>query len=137
MASRSARLQSWKPSFDSAAEHQVVQAYLRRAKEMEARLQDVEGALERERELGRERIRQLRAQNADVGLIVSASRELAALPRDVASARERWTREMHENYERAKPLGGLPPHSQAYAGDPNGTPKSSANTNWPAATFWR
>ena len=108
---------------DSAAEHQVVQAYLRRAKEMEERLQDVEGALERERELGRERIRQLRAQNADVGLIVSASRELAALPRDVASARERWTREMHENYERAKPLGGLPPHSQAYAGDPNGTPE--------------
>lgn len=108
---------------DSAAEHQVVQAYLRRAKEMEARLQDVEGALERERELGRERIRQLRAQNADVGLIVSASRELAALPRDVASARERWTREMHENYERAKPLGGLPPHSQAYAGDPDGTPE--------------
>ncbi len=108
---------------DSAAEHQVVQAYLRRAKEMEARLQDVEGALERERELGRERIRQLRAQNADVGLIVSASRELAALPRDAASARERWTREMHENYERAKPLGGLPPHSQAYAGDPNGTPE--------------
>ena len=108
---------------DSAAEHQVVQAYLLRAKEMEARLQDVEGALERERELGRERIRQLRAQNADVGLIVSASRELAALPRDAASARERWTREMHENYERAKPLGGLPPHSQAYAGDPNGTPE--------------
>jgi len=108
---------------DSAAEHQVVQAYLRRAKEMEARLQDVEGALERERELGRERIRQLRAQNADVGLIVSASRELAALPRDAASARERWTREMHENYERAKPLGGLPPHSQAYAGDPDGTPE--------------
>ncbi len=30
---------------------------------------------------------------------------------------------MHENYERAKPLGGLPPHSQAYAGDPNGTPE--------------
>ena len=107
---------------DSAAEHQVVQAYLRRAKEMEARLQDVEGALERERELGRERIRQLRAQNADVGLIVSASRELVSLPRDAASARERWTREMRENYERARPLGGLPLHSQAFAGDPNGSP---------------
>ena len=73
---------------DSPAEHQVVQAYLRRAQEFEARLLDVESALENEREKARERIRALRNQNADVGLIVSASRELAALPRDAAAARE-------------------------------------------------
>ncbi|HTH10913.1 MAG TPA: VC_2705 family sodium/solute symporter, partial [Acidovorax sp.] len=108
---------------DSPAEHQVVQTYLRRAQDFEARLSDVEGALEREREKGRERIRALRAQNADVGLIVTASRELASLPRDVAAARERWTREMRENYERARPLGGLPQQSQAFVGDPRGTPQ--------------
>ena len=107
---------------DSPAEHQVVVAYLRRAQDFEARLQDVEGALERERQKARERVRALRDQNADVGLIVSASRELVSLPRDAASARERWTREMRENYERARPLGGLPLHSQAFAGDPNGSP---------------
>ena len=107
---------------DSPAEHQVVVAYLRRAQDFEARLQDVEGALERERAKARERVRALRDQNADVGLIVSASRELVSLPRDAASARERWTREMRENYERARPLGGLPLHSQAFAGDPNGSP---------------
>ena len=107
---------------DSPAEHQVVVAYLRRAQDFEARLQDVEGALEREREKARERVRALRDQNADVGLIVSASRELVSLPRDAASARERWTREMRENYERARPLGGRPLHSQAFAGDPNGSP---------------
>ena len=107
---------------DSPAEHQVVVAYLRRAQDFEARLQDVEGALERERQKARERVRALRDQNADVGLIVSASRELVSLPRDAASARERWTREMRENYERARPLGGLPRHSQAFAGDPNGSP---------------
>ena len=107
---------------DSPAEHQVVVAYLRRAQDFEARLQDVEGALEREREKARERVRALRDQHADVGLIVSASRELVSLPRDAASARERWTREMRENYERARPLGGLPLHSQAFAGDPNGSP---------------
>ncbi|MBW8461740.1 VC_2705 family sodium/solute symporter [Acidovorax sp.] len=108
---------------DSPAEHQVVQAYLQRAKDFEARLQNVEASLAHEREKGRERIRALRAQNADVGLIVAASRELAALPRDANAARERWTREMRENYERARPLGGLPPHSQAYVGDPDGTPE--------------
>ena len=108
---------------DSPAEHQVVQTYLQRARDYEARLQDVEGALARERDKGRERVRALRAQNADVGLIVAASRELAALPRDAQTARERWTREMRDNYERARPLGGLPRHSQAFAGDPNGTPE--------------
>jgi cation/acetate symporter len=108
---------------DSPAENQVVQIYRERALEFEERLKDVEAALEREREKGRERIRTLRAQNADVGLIVLASRDLAALPRDPAAARERWTREMQENYERARPLGGLPQHSQAFAGDPDGTPE--------------
>jgi cation/acetate symporter len=55
--------------------------------------------------------------------IVRASQALAALPRDAAQARERWTREMRESFERARPLGGLPPHSQAFAGNPEGTPQ--------------
>ncbi|MEP6790516.1 MAG: VC_2705 family sodium/solute symporter, partial [Ramlibacter sp.] len=62
-----------------------------------------------------------RAQGADSLQIVQANRALAALPRDAATARERWTRAMHESQERSKPLGGLPPHSQAFAGDPNGS----------------
>lgn len=108
---------------DSPAEVEVQQAYLRRAREYQARLGDVKAALEHERAAARERIHQLRSQNADVGLIVAASRELVNMPRDEASARERWTREMRENYDRARPLGGLPRHSQEYAGDPDGTPE--------------
>lgn len=108
---------------DSPAEHQVMQTYLQRARDLEERLKNVELALEREREKGLERIRALRAENADVGIIVAASRELSSLPRDADAARERWTRELRENYERARPLGGLPLHSQAYAGDPHGTPE--------------
>ena len=109
--------------YDAPAEHQVVAAYLRRASEYEARLNDVPAALARERDAARERIQRLRAQNADVGLIVAASRELVSMPRDEAAARERWTREMRENLERARALGGLPRHSQAFAGDPQGTPE--------------
>ena len=105
----------------SPAEKQVVQVYLSRGKDFEERLKDVDGSLQREREKARERIRMLRAENADVGLIFAANRELASLPRDSIQARERWSRDMRENYERAQPLGGLPLHSQAYAGDPNGT----------------
>lgn len=122
---------------DSPAEHQVVQAYLQRAKDFEARLQDVDAALEREREKGRERIRALRAQNADVGLIVSASRELAALPRDAAAARERWTREMRENYERARPWVGCRPTARPMPATPTAPPRSNATTSSRAVIFWR
>ena len=104
------------------AEKEVAAIYLKRAHEYEARLADIEGALQRERAAAQAQIRALKAQGADSALVVQASRELAALPRDVASARERWTRAMHESYERSRPLGGLPPHSQAFAGDPQGTP---------------
>ncbi|MGH6627790.1 MAG: VC_2705 family sodium/solute symporter, partial [Burkholderiaceae bacterium] len=106
----------------SPVEQQVNAEHLRRAREYAARLQDIDAALVRERAAAQERVRQLKAQRADIALVVAANRELAALPKDAASARERWTRAMNENFERAKPLGGLPPHTQAFAGNPDGTP---------------
>jgi cation/acetate symporter len=106
---------------DSPAERQVREVFAQRAKEYEARLKDIDSALRRERAAAQERVRVLKARDADSALIVAASRELAALPKDAASARELWTRAMAESHERAKPLGGLPPHSQAFAGDPQGT----------------
>ncbi|MDA8447595.1 VC_2705 family sodium/solute symporter [Paracidovorax valerianellae] len=118
IASMEARL------LEDPAERQVLAAYQARAKDLQARLQDVGAALEHEREAARQRIRQLRDQNADVGLIVAASRELATMPRDEEAARERWSREMRESDERARPLGGLPPHSQPYGGDPQGSPEA-------------
>src|SRR3954471_20715730 len=71
-------------------EREVAAIFASRAREYEARLQDIEGALQRERAAARERVRKLKAQNADSARIVQASRELAALPKDEASARERW-----------------------------------------------
>ena len=67
-------------------------------------------------------MRQLKEQGADSAQVVAANRALAALPRDVASAREQWTRARQESYERARPLGGMPRHSQPFAGDPEGSP---------------
>jgi cation/acetate symporter len=104
------------------AEQQVAAVFAQRAREYEARLQDIEGALERERQAAQERVRELKLQGADSALIVQANRQLAALPRDAQAAREQWTRAMHESHERAKPLGGLPRHAVPYAGDPEGTP---------------
>ena len=110
-----------KALIESPAEQKVQAEYKRRAAEYEARLADIDVALRRERALAQQRIRQLKAQNADSARIVAANRELAALPRDKASARELWTRAMNESHERAKPLSGLLPHGQAFAGDPEGT----------------
>ena len=104
------------------AEREVAAIFLKRAHEYEAKLRDIDGALLRDRTAAQANVRALKAQGADSALVAQASRELAALPRDSASARERWTRAMHESYERSRPLGGLPPHSQAFAGDPDGTP---------------
>ncbi|WP_235964972.1 VC_2705 family sodium/solute symporter [Caenimonas soli] len=112
-----------KTLMDSPAEKQVQAEYKRRAAEYQARLSDIEGSLQRERAAAQQRIRQLKAQNADSAHIVAANRELAALPRTETGARELWTRAMHESHERAKPLGGLLPHGQAFAGDPDGTPE--------------
>ena len=107
---------------DSPAEKQVQAEFQRRAREYAVWLQDVEGTLKRERAAKQERVRTLKSQNADMEQVIAATRELAALPKDVPTARERWTRAMQESEERSRPLGGLPPHSQAFAGDPDGTP---------------
>jgi cation/acetate symporter len=120
---------------DSPAERQVREVFAQRAKEYEARLKDIDTALRRERAAAQERVRALKARDADSALIVAASRELAALPRDAATARELWTRAMAESQERAKPLGGLPPHSQAFAGDPAGTPEAQKAFNTSRLNF--
>ncbi len=111
---------------DSPAEQEVRAIHRQRADEYAARLQDPAAALVRERDALEERQRMLRVQGADISLVMAARRELAALPRDAAAAREQWTRAMNEAQARAAPLGGLPRHTQAFAGDPDGTPEERA-----------
>ncbi len=103
------------------AEQEVAAIFLQRARDYEAKLRDVETALRNERAAAQERVRKLKAQAADSALIVQATRELAGLPKDAAAARELWTRAMAESYERSRPLGGVPPHTQPFAGDPQGS----------------
>src|SRR6478672_2752647 len=121
-------------------EREVAAVFAQRARDYEARLQDVEGALQRERAAAQERIRQLKEQRADSAQVVQANRALAAVPKTPAAAREQWTRAMHESQERARPLGGAPPHTQAFAGDPDGTPQereafSTSRRNFLALMF--
>lgn len=111
---------------ESPAEQEVQDAYRSRAEQLQRKLEHLPHSLEQEREQLAERLRILRSERGELSDIVMASREYAALPRDVAQARERWSREMDENLERAKPLGGLPRHSEPFVGDPDGTPAQQA-----------
>jgi cation/acetate symporter len=106
---------------NSPAELQVINEYARRARDYQLKLQNVGASLESERNAMRERIRSLSERHADESVIVAARRELAALPRDAISAREHWTHAMQDNFDRAKPLGGMPPHVKPFAGDPQGS----------------
>ncbi|MDO5087784.1 MAG: VC_2705 family sodium/solute symporter [Comamonadaceae bacterium] len=114
---------------DSPAEQQVRAAFLRRAAEYAVRLDDPAVAIRRERELLENRLRELKGPQADFSQVIAARRALAALPRDEASAREQWRPRMYENLERARPLGGLPRHGQAFMGDPDGSEIERAEFN--------
>ena len=113
----------------SPAEREVSRIYAERARDYAERLRDPAAALERERAQLNQRIHALRKQGADFSQVMQARRELAALPRDAASARELWTSALLQAQERAQPLGGLPRHSQAFAGNPDGTPEERAEFN--------
>ena len=112
-----------KQLMESPAEKQVQQAFLQRAERYREWLKDPATALQHERAAARERIRLLKAQDADSDLIVAANRELAALPRDPEAARELWTLALHDSLQRARPLGGLPRQGEPFVGDPDGSPR--------------
>jgi cation/acetate symporter len=98
------------------AELEVRQEFVRRAKVYEARLSDVDRSMSDLRLELEEKIRTLKSQSADFAAIAQVRRELLAVPRDAATARDEWTRAMNDNLDRSKPLGGMPAHTQAYAG---------------------
>lgn len=101
-------------------EQQVIAEYARRAQVLETQLQDVEHALQVERQRLRSQLNAL-GSKADDEHANQLRHELAALPRDAAAARERWTRMAQDYRERAKPLGGLALHTQPFEGDPQGS----------------
>ncbi len=119
----------------SPQEHQVIQEYAHRAQIYAMKLRDVGAALSADRELIQEKIRLLVEARADVDTVFLAKRELALLPKDIASAREVWTHAMQDNLARAKPLGGMPAHAQPFDGDPHGTPQERDTFELSRANF--
>jgi len=108
------------------AEIQVREIYRERAEAAGRRLQNVETSLADEQAAAAARITALKAEEAPLAQIQAAEKLRAGLPRTVGEAEDRWRREQVADAQRALPLSGMAPHTQAFAGDPNGTPAERA-----------
>jgi cation/acetate symporter len=105
---------------DSPQEKQVIEEYARRASSLEKKLQDVDGALQLERHELRARLIALGGAKADGEPASAIRRELANLPKDAKTARERWTRAAADYRERSQVMGGMPNHATPFAGNEHG-----------------
>lgn len=110
----------------SPQEQEVRAEFERRAQVLAEKLGHVGQALEAERQALQEQARYLRATGSDVAAIVQINRALASLPRSEEEARQQWQTQMQDYLQRAQSLGGVPLHTQPFAGDPHGSPEEQA-----------
>ncbi|HSH91529.1 MAG TPA: sodium:solute symporter family protein [Ramlibacter sp.] len=101
-------------------ELEVVAIFKKRADEFDAKLKDIPAALAADKAAAEKKLADLKASNAMASQVTVAEKELAAIPKDAAAAKDTWTKARAANLDRAKPLGGMPNHAQVFAGDPNG-----------------
>ena len=103
-------------------ELQVRAIHQQRAEAAAARLADVPLALADEQAKAAASVTALKQANAPLAQIQAAEKQRAALPRTPAEAEERWRREQAQEAQLARPLSGLVPHTQPFAGNPEGAP---------------
>jgi cation/acetate symporter len=109
------------------AERDVIERLRQRAAVAEAKLKDVPAAMTLDEAAQRQRVAELRAENAPLARIQRAEREYAQRPRTEAQARLLYQREREASLAGARPLGGMPPQTLAFAaGDPAGDPAARA-----------
>jgi cation/acetate symporter len=121
-------------------EQEVIAAFKARAEEYGQKLKDVPGTLAADRLAARKRVAELRELDGPGIEIQAAERALSTLPKNEAAARRAWTQAKADSEARAKPLGGMPPHAQQFAGDPDGDAAarkefSESRRNFLALTF--
>ncbi|MGM9481160.1 sodium:solute symporter family protein [Roseateles sp. NT4] len=103
-------------------ELQVRAIHQQRADAAAARLADVPQALADEQARAAAQVAALKAEDAPLARIQVAEKQRAALPRTPHEAEERWRREQAGEALLAQPLSGLVPHTQPFAGNPDGSP---------------
>ncbi len=101
-------------------ELEVQQIFKQRASELAAKLLDPHAALLADRVRATKTLAELKASDAPLGLIYAADRALANLPKTTDAALKVWMLEKAEADAKSRPLNGMPPHAQQFAGDPAG-----------------
>jgi cation/acetate symporter len=101
-------------------EMEVMAVFKAQSDQLAAKLADVPGALAADRAAAHRRVEELKSTNAPLIQLQTAQRAWASLPKDEAAARDAWARAKQTADVRAKPLGGMPPQAQQFAGDPQG-----------------
>ncbi|MCY7315061.1 MAG: cation acetate symporter [Rubrivivax sp.] len=105
-------------------EQEVIAIFKQRADDFGTKLKDIPTALAADKATAQKKLDDLRAANAPLSDVQAAEKALAAVPKDETAAKAAWTAARTAADNRARPLAGMPPHAQAYAGDPNGDAKA-------------
>jgi cation/acetate symporter len=101
-------------------EQEVVAIFKKQADDLAAKLKDPAAALEADKTAAEQKLAELKSANAPLSEVQAAEKALAAVPKDVVAAKDAWTKGKAAAEARAKPLAGMVPHAQIFAGDPNG-----------------
>ncbi len=105
-------------------ELEVREIFKKRSEDLAAKLKDPGAALAADKAAAEAKLAELRAANAPSADISAAEKAVSALPKDEAAAKKAWTAAKASADTKAKPLNGMAPHAQQFAGDPNGDEKA-------------
>ncbi|MDI1270454.1 MAG: cation acetate symporter [Polaromonas sp.] len=104
----------------NAKEIEVRDIYKQRSAALAEKLKNPAVALAADKAAAEKTVADLKAANGALADISAAEKALAALPKDEAAAKKAWTAAKAGADAKSRPLNGMPPHAQQFAGDPNG-----------------
>ncbi len=110
-------------------ELEVIQIFKDRAAAADAKLKDPAAALATDQAAAQKKLDDLKAANGPVAEIQAAEKALAALPKTPEEAKTKYAADKAAAEARARPLGGMPSHGLAFAGDPKGDEKAQKTYN--------
>ncbi len=101
-------------------EIEVREIFKKRSSDLAAKLKDPATALAADKAAAEKKVADLKASNGAATEIAAAEKALATLPKDAEAAKKAWTTAKAGADNKSKPLNGMPPHAQQFAGDPHG-----------------
>ncbi len=101
-------------------ELEVREIFKQRSAALAEKLKDPAAALAADKAAAEQKLTELKAANAPGADIVAAEKALAALPKDADAAKKAWTAAKAAADTKSRPLNGMVPHAQQFAGNPDG-----------------